>query len=170
MADDLSALRQQWAGLESEHESFFNIKVLGGEWSVSRFRKVATDISVQAKDTYIDLWCKSAGWPPAPGQRHFSVAKCGMENARMLGEELCRRGNFFLGSWVDQGSPGGLNFQPLCGACKSPQEYTDWFEALPLSSVSAKAAFVMRNLCPLPVPEKIVSVHGLLRGVSTEVV
>ena len=153
MADDLSALRKEWGGFESEHGSYFTIKVLGGEWSVNRIRKVASDISVQPKDKQVSLWCKSVGWPPAPGQRNFAVSKFGMENARMLAEELCRKGNFFLGSWVDEGSPDGFSFGPLCGAYTELQEYTEWLEGLPLNSASLKAAFVLRGLVPLDVPK-----------------
>ena len=112
---------------------YFSVKVLGGDWSVARFGKTATDSGSYPKDKSTSLCCKAVGWPLAPGQKSFACSKFGMEASRRLAEELTRRANYFIGAWIDAGSPSGYSFEPY----RTPQDYSDWFDGLPLSSENA---------------------------------
>ena len=153
VAADLQALRDEVADGQPEVQSHFHVKVLGGDWSVSRFGKVCTDIGSFPKDKSTQLWCKAVGWPPSPGQKSFAVSKFGMEGSRQLAEELCCRANYFMSSWVAAGSPSPFAFQDLAAAYRLRPEFQSWLDDLPLNSEVAKAALVISGLVPLPVPE-----------------
>ena len=144
----LQSLRDEWGGFGDE-TFHFTVRVLGGQWSVNLRRKLTTDIGAYSKDKATGLWCKAVGWPMA---KSFAVAKYGLHNARVLSEEMCRLGNYFLGAWTAAGNPTPFSFDHLKGAYQSPPEYLQWFEGLPLNSDAIKAAFLVRDLCPGPVP------------------
>ena len=153
VAADLEAMRQQWAGgVGGVEESYFNVRILGGEWSVSKFKTQAKDIGSYPKDKSTSLWCSAVGWPPPAGQKSFSVAKFGMMGARHLAEEMSRRGSYFMHAWVSAGAPAPFSFSPLLGGYKAPDDYTNWFEDLPVTSECCKAAMVIMDLCPNDMP------------------
>ena len=131
---------------------YFSVRVRGGDWSVARFRQVAKDIGSYPRDKSTSLWCKAVGWHPAPGQKSFATSKFGMEAARRLAEEVIRCANYFIGAWIDAGSPSGCSFEELVAGYRSPQEYSDWFDDLPLNSDASKAAMTIRGLAPQLVP------------------
>ena len=151
VAAELSSLREEVG--HGSSVGHFTVKVLGGDWSVTRFHKGATDIGVYPKDKATGNWCKGVGWPPSPGQKSFSVSKFGTENARQLASEMCRLANYYITSWIERGSPGGFDFEGLKGAYVPSLEYQAWVDSLPLNSDAFKAAVVIRKLCPLPVPQ-----------------
>ena len=130
----------------------FNLKVLGGPWSIQRSKQMATDVGCIPKDGEVRLWCSAVGWPPAPGQRNFAVRKFGIEGARMLASEMCRRGNHFMSAWEQAGKPGGFDFQPVAASYMTNDEHEAWFDTLPVRSDCFKAAMVIRGLVPQPVP------------------
>ena len=71
-------------------------------------------------------------------------------NARMLAEEVVRRGDLFFGQWVDAGSPDAFDFNPFVPTYRSSAEWQGWFDDLALSSATSQAAFSIKDLVPLP--------------------
>ena len=65
-----------------------------------------------------------------------------------LGEEVIRRGDYFLGAWTDAGRTVPLYLSELRAGYTSPHEYQEWFEDLALESHTSKAAFDIRELVP----------------------
>ena len=149
---DLAALREQVAEEQAGGDSYFHVKVLGRDKSQARYRGLCTDFGVAPKDASARLWAQAVGWPPAPGQKNFSVNKFGRLGARMLADELCNRSNFFMSSWVAAGSPAPYSFEDVAPAYVRGREFQDWLDDLPLSSDSAKAALVILGLVPSSVP------------------
>ena len=130
--------------------SYFRIRVLGGEWSMKLFGKTTTDVGCYAKDRSTKTWCDVVGWPKA---RSFAVQKfAGVENARMLAEEVRRKSDFFMTAWVDAGSPSPFAFEDCKHSYRSPDEWTEWMDSLPLDSESCKAALDITGMCPRSVP------------------
>ena len=151
VSNELSALRDTVG--HGSGPGHFTVKVLGGEWSLTRFQKAATDIGVYPKDKATDIWCKGVGWPPSPGQKSFSVSKFGQENAHQLATAMCRLANYYITSWIDQGSPSGFSFELLKGAYVPGPDYHAWVDTLPVNGEAFKAAALISRLCPNPVPE-----------------
>ena len=79
------------------------------------FKKLTTDFGSYAKDKSIAKWCALTNFPE---RKSFAVNRYGMANSRMLAEEVVRRGDLFLGAWVDAGSPSAYDFHPLVAACR----------------------------------------------------
>ena len=155
--DVVASVSEQLMNLRAEvgHEAtadFFNVKVLGGDWSVQRFMQMAKDVSCRPKDHSVKVWMAAVGWPPAPGQRHLAVKKFGLEGARMLASEMCRRGNHFMGAWEQAGSPGGFDFDLVAASYRANGEYEAWTDTLHVTSEGFKASMVIRGLVPQPVP------------------
>ena len=150
LVGELEALREEAGhGLGDGH---FKVMVLGGDWSVARFNVSSRNVGSFPVDKSTTLWCKAVGWPPSPGQKTFACKKFGTEAARRLAEELNRRANHFIEGWIDAGSASGYHFLALHEAYRCPEEYNQWFECLPISSAAWKAAMVIRELIPQPVP------------------
>ena len=149
VADDLSSLREQYAGFD-DVASYFTVRVLGGAWSISKRNVPCTDVGSYAIERSTERWCSGVGWP---ARKSFAVRKHGgVANARALAEEMCRRGNFFIKAWIDAGSVGGFDFQPVKPAYRAPPSYEDWLDSLPVSSDAFKSAMEVRDLCPIRVP------------------
>jgi hypothetical protein len=150
VASELEALKEQAGhGLGDLH---FKVRVLGGDWSVARVKSDASNVGSYPADKSTALWCQAVGWPPTPGQKTFACRKFGTDAAQRLAGELNRRANHFCGGWIADGSPSGYSFDELHAAYRSPLEYNDWIDTLPIASDAWKAAEVMRDLKPLPVP------------------
>ena len=150
VSDELQGLKEQYHGFDEEG-TFFTVRVLGGDWSISKRGVPCTDVGAYAIDKSTQRWCTGVGWPAA---KSFAVRKHeGVENARHLAEEMCRRGNFFVKSWCDAGSPSGYRFEDIKASYVAPPSYFDWLDTLAISSKACQAAFEIRELCPLPVPE-----------------
>ena len=149
---ELSAVGEQVAADQPEGELYFQVKIFVRDKSQTRFAGLCTDVGVAPKDKSTQLWASAIGWPPKPGHRSFAVATYSMHGARMLSEELCRRSNFFISSWVAAGSPAPFSFQDLAAAYQQAPEFRAWLDDLPLNSDCAKAALVIGDLIPLPVP------------------
>ena len=149
VSTELQDLRAQHGGF-NEEGTFFTVKVLGGEWSMSRRGVPCTDVGAYAIERSTVLWCKAVGWPNA---KSFAVKKHkGVENSRRLAEEMCRRGNFFMQAFIDAGSPGGFSFEAVKPSYASSRSFDEWFENLALNHPACKAAFEIRDLCPRAVP------------------
>ena len=151
VAAELEALREQ-AG-DGVGDLHFKVKILGGDWSVARVNMAASDVGSFPVDKSTILWCKAVGWPPKPGQKTFSCRKFGTDASQRLAGELNRRANHFCGGWIDAGSPSGFSFDELHAAYRSPPEYNDWTDTLPIASGAWTAAEVIRQLKLLLVPE-----------------
>ena len=150
VSTELQGLKEQYHGFDEEG-TYFTVRVLGGDWSISQRGVPCTDIGAYAIDKSTSRWCTGVGWPAA---KSFAVRKHeGVENARHLAEEMCRRGNFFIKSWCDAGSPAGYRFDDIKASYVAPRSYWDWSDSLPISSKACAAVFEIRDLCPLPVPE-----------------
>jgi len=141
---DLEAIRAEVAEGNLEVRTF-NLKALGGIWFVKQGKTLTTDFQSIAKDKSIATWCEKTLFPE---RKSFSTNRYGHHNARMLAEEVVRRGDYFLGAWVDAGSPLPYDFQPLVPAYRAPAEFHEWLDELPLNSVSSKAAFMVMGLIP----------------------
>ena len=147
---ELMGLKEQYAGFDEEG-TFFTVRVLGGNWSISQRKMPCTDVGAYAIEKSTQLWCKGVGWPSA---KSFAVKKHdGVENARFLSEEMCRLGNAYVKAWIDAGSPQGFIFDHVRAGYRSPPQYTEWFDNLPVSSAAYKAAYELTQLCPRPVPQ-----------------
>ena len=147
---ELVGLKEEFGGFDEEG-TFFTVRVLGGEWSIAKRGVPCTDVGAYAIEKSTALWCKGVGWPSS---KSFAVRKHeGVENARRLAEEMCRRGNFFIKAWVDAGSPSGFSFDALKTSYRPTTSYSEWFDGLPLSSNASKSAFEILAMCPRPVPE-----------------
>ena len=150
---DLEAIRAEVAASNTGGaDSFFKLRVLGGEWSVKQGKTLTTDFGSYAKDKSVEKWCDMTRFPE---RKSFAVRRYGLSNARRLAEEVMRRGDYFLGGWVDAGSPVPFDFMDLAEGYKMSDVYEPWFEDLPLDSWSSKAAFEVRDLIPMPVLEDI---------------
>ena len=146
---ELRALRDELAQSD-DSLSYFRIRVLGGEWSLKRSGKTTTDVGCYAKDKSTKNWCDVVAWPSA---RSFAVGKFGgVQNARMLSEEVRRKGDYFINAWVDPGSPLQFSFDDCKQGYRTTDEYYDWMDSLALNSWGCKAAFEIRDMCPRPVP------------------
>ena len=147
---ELLGLKEQFAGFDEEG-TYFTVRVLGGQWSIQQRRVPCTDIGAYAIERTTKLWCNGVGWPAA---KSFAVKKHqGVENARILSEEMCRLGNWYIKAWVEAGSPQGFSFDHVKASYRSPSHYTEWFDNLSVSSAAYKAAFELTQLCPCPVPQ-----------------
>ena len=153
VSEQLQTMRADVAKDQTEGEKYFHVKVLGRDKSQTRFRGMCTDIGVAPSDRQVQLWCTGVGWPPKPGQKSFAVHKFGMQGARFLAEELCRRSNYFMSSWVGLNSPTPFSFTELAQAYRLSREFSDWLDELPINSDAVKAALIIGGLVPSPVPE-----------------
>ena len=153
VALNLEAIRAEVAASNAGGDaSFFKMRVLGGPWSVALKKTLTTDFGSYAKDKSIALWCQKVQFPE---RKSFSVNRYGFSNARVLAEEVVRRGDYFLGGWVDAGSPVPFDFTALAVAYEPIDEFVQWFDDLPLDSWSSKAAFGLSDLTPMPVREEV---------------
>ena len=145
----LTAMRQEIAQADGS-TSYFKIRVLGVGWSIKLFGKTVKDIACSCKDKSTETWCHAVGWPKVCS---FAVNKYrGVDNCKMLAEELRRRGDLFMTCWQDAGAPSGFSFEECKHAYKSTDEYSDWCNELAIGSEFAKVAFEIIDLCPRPVP------------------
>ena len=152
VAAQLQALRDDIA---VPVESYFKVRVLGGDWSITLFRKVAKDIGAYPKSKDAVSWCQAVGWPPGgskTGVRSFSVSMYGLEGARHLAEEMCRRGDHYIRCWVTAGSPTPYDFAQVKVGYVSTREYMQWFDDIPLSSHASKVAFQIHDFVPDALP------------------
>lgn len=146
---DLNALRTELAEAD-EPTSQFKIRVLGGPWSQKMFGKTVTDVGCYAKDRTTETWCLACGWPSA---RSFAVTKFrGIDNCRMLAEEVRRKGDYFYQCWLNAGSPAPFSFDDCHHGYRTTDAYSDWFDELIMSTECSKAAFQLRGMCPRPLP------------------
>ena len=147
---ELLGIKEQYAGFDEEG-TYFTVRVLGGNWSITQRRVPCTDIGAYAIEKSTQLWCKGVGWHAA---KSFAVRKHeGVENARFLSEEMCRLGNWYIKAWIEAGSPQGFSFDHVKASYRSPSHYTEWFDNLTVSSAAYKAAHELTQLCPRPVPQ-----------------
>ena len=131
--------------------SFFKLRVLGGQWSVKLKKKLTTDFGSYAQDKSVAKWCEQTKFPE---RKSFAVNRYGLGNARVLAEEVVRRGDHFMAGWVDAGSPVPFDFSALAASYRTTAEYEQWFDDLPLDSWSSKAAFDVREIIPMPLREE----------------
>jgi hypothetical protein len=148
--DNIEAIRAEVAQGNVELRSYFNLKALGGTWSIEQGKAITTDFQSIAKDKSIAKWCEKTLFPE---RKSFSTRLYGHLNARMLAEEVLRRGKYFFGAWVDAGSEVPYDYNPLVAGYRSSVEYEQWFEDLPLNSASVKAAFEIWEMVPYPLLE-----------------
>ena len=88
MQAELLALREE-IGVSDDPQSYFRIRVLGGEWSLKLFKKIITGIGCYVKDKSTKTWRDAVGWSSS---RSFAVQKYrGVANVRMLAEEIRRK-------------------------------------------------------------------------------
>ena len=114
------------------------------------FGKTVTDVGCYAKDRTTETWCLACGWPAA---RSFAVTKFrGIDNCRMLAEEVRRKGDYFYQCWLNAGSPAPFSFDDCHHGYRTTDEYSDWFDELMMSTECSKAAFELRGMCPRPLP------------------
>ena len=73
----------------------------------------------------------------------------GFANVRMLLEEVRRKGDCLMLAWVDEGSPDTFSFAVCEAGYTSTAECMPWFDDLALHSECSKAAFEIRDTCPL---------------------
>ena len=148
-AAELQTLKEQ--NEEPDHEvTHSTVRVLGGQWSVKRSNQSATDIGAFSKDKTTSSWCAGVGWPAS---KTFALRKHGgAENSRRLSEEVCRRGNYFLKTWIDAGSVAPFSFAAIKPGYKPPPSYETWVDGLPINSEAFKAAMAVRDLCPRDIP------------------
>ena len=126
VATELEALRND--SVDSV-DSYFRVRVLGGEWSVTLFRTVAKDIGAYPKNKDAVSWCQAVGWPPGGarnGMRSFAVSFYGLDWAKHLAEEMCRLGDYYIRCWVAAGSPTPYDFVPVKAGYVSTREYIQW--------------------------------------------
>ena len=133
-------------------DSHFKLRVLGGEWSVRLKKTITTDFGSYAKDKSVVRWCDLTGFPE---RKSFAVNRYGLHNARVLAEEVVRRGDHFFDGWVQEGSPAPFDFSALAASYVSPPDYLQWFDEQALNSWSARAAFEVRELVPMALVEDI---------------
>ena len=147
---NLEALRAEVNEANQETRSYFALKALGGVWSVHRSKRITSDFQSMAKDKSIAGWCEKTTFP---ARKSYSTNLYGPQNARMLAEEVVRRGEYFFSAWIEAGSPVPFDSFPLALGYKSTSEYCEWFDMLPLSEPSWKAAYEIQEMVPLPLLE-----------------
>lgn len=147
---NLEALRAEVNEANQETRSYFDLKALGGVWSVHRSKRITSDFQSMAKDKSIAGWCEKTTFP---ARKSYSTNLYGPQNARMLAEEVVRRGDYFFSAWIEAGSPVPFDCFPLALGYKSTSEYCEWFDMLPLSEPSWKAAYEIQQMVPLPLLE-----------------
>ena len=148
--DNIAAIRAAVGEDNHETRSFFNLKALGGPWSVKQGKALTTDFQSIAKDKSIATWCANTLFPE---RKSFSTNHYGHLNARMLAEEVGRRGDYFYGAWEADECAVPYDYNPLVAGYRSPVDYINWFDELPLNSPSARAAFEIREMVPYPLLE-----------------
>ena len=148
--ENLEAIRADVAEGNIEVRSFFNLKALGGTWSVKQGKTLNTDFQSSAKDKSIAKWWETTLFPE---RKSFSTNRYGHLNSLMLAEEVVRRGDYLFGAWLDEGSPVPYAYNPLVPAYRAPAEFQEWLGDLPLHSFSSQAAFMVMELIPLPLLE-----------------
>ena len=146
VSTQLDAMREEVAGIMPA-ESYFVVKVLGGEWSIKLKRKAASDVSSYPKNKFVQDWCAAVAWPPS---KSYAVTKYGHGNAVKLASEVCRRGDYFVREFVARDCPNGFDFAAIASGYASTPEYVEWFDNLPLNSFSSQAAFQIRQLVLRP--------------------
>ena len=148
--DELAALRAEVSEATGSSANLFRLRVLGGAWSVRLRKKLTTDFGCYAKGKSVSQWCERTRFPE---RKSYAVNKYGMINAWRLAEEMVRRGDYFFSGWVDAGSPVPFDFTPLAQKYRPDEEYSLWFDDLPLSSPTSQAAFEIRDTAPFPLLE-----------------
>ena len=128
---------------------YFKVRFCCCRWSAAKFGVPATDIGAYAKDRSTDLWCTAVGWPRA---KSYAIPRYGHDNCHHLASECVRRGNYFMQTWVGQGSPTPFDFTAVVTGYVEPPDYAQWFDGLPIDSFSFQAAMQLRDLMPRPVP------------------
>ena len=149
--DELEVIRAEVAGCQHEGIQYFRLRVLGGPWSVRLKRTLTTDFGSYAKDKSVSKWCDKTGFPV---RKSFATNHYGNANARMLAEEVQRRGNYFFSAWVTADCIVPFDFAAAAAVYSAPQEYHTWFDALPMASYSSQAAFQITNLVLRPMTEE----------------
>ena len=146
MGSQLRDLREE---LDAKDEAFqhFRVRALGGDWSVKQFKKTVNDMGCYARDKSVRTWCEAVGFAVATS---FAISKYGgLQNCRMLAEEVARKGNYYYQAWLDADCPDTFNFEGLKSRYRSTPEYKNWWEDLLLTSTSFKAAAAIAEMCPL---------------------
>ena len=119
------------------------------------FRQVTKAICAYLRNQNAVHWCRAVGWLPGGsrnGVRSFAVKQYGLEGAKHLAEEMCRKGDFFVHAWIKAGSPSPFDFQPIKRAYVSTAEYMQCFDSVPLNTPAARAALEIAEFVPSPVP------------------
>ena len=129
-----------------EDRSYCKLKPLGGEWSIRQGKKLTTDFQSIAKDKSVAKWCENTLFP---ARKSFSTSFYGHISARMLAEEVVRRGDYF-GSWIEAGFPVPYDYYPLVPGYRTSAAYQEWLDEQPLTSLQSKQAFAVVDLIPLP--------------------
>jgi hypothetical protein len=148
--DELELIRAEVAAGQHEGLSYFRLRALGGQWSVKLKKTLTTDFGSYAKDKSVAKWCDKTGFPE---RKSFATNRYGNANARMLAEEVQRRGNHFFSAWVAADCIVPFDFTAAAAVYSAPQEYHTWFDALPMASYSSQAAFQITNLVLRPMAE-----------------
>ena len=145
--DDLAAIRAEVAAGNKEGTAYFKLRALGGLWSQKLFKKLTTDFGSYAIDKSVEKWCDQTGFP---ARKSFSTNKLGHANARMLAEEVVRRGDHFFTAWVEADCVLPFDFTAAAAVYSPPPEYHMWFDELPMNSFSSQAGFEISALVPRP--------------------
>ena len=61
--EHLEAIRAEVAQGNMEDRSYFNLKALGGDWSILQGKKHANNVQSLAKDKSVAKWCKNTFFP-----------------------------------------------------------------------------------------------------------
>ena len=132
-----------------EEVAYFKTKVLGGVWAQQKKGVPVSDIACQAASESTKLWCSATGFPR---QRSFAVSKYGQEASRVLAEEVCRMGNYYMNLWTTAGNPAPFTFGTAHENYRHSHAFQDWLQAQPMNSHSYQEALKIKALCPSRIP------------------
>ena len=74
---ELHGLKEQYSGYDEVGTIYFTVRVLGGEWSITKRNVPCTDVGAYAIERTTKLWCSGVGWPSS---KSFAVRKHGGPN------------------------------------------------------------------------------------------
>ena len=145
VATELDDAREALENVDDQ-QMYFYTKVLGGEWAQKRVGHAASDVGSYARGNDVKLWCRSTGF--AAG-RTFSLRAYGHENARVLAEQVARRGNYFYSRWIEAGAPTPYSFDEVAENYDEGEDFAGWLQAQLVGSKTYKEALKISQMVPM---------------------
>ena len=139
----LDARRKAWG--HDFTDSWFYVRILGGNWTFVHTRSDANAVSMYAREC-VKPWCTRYKMPKQKGFHHLKFTEDG---ANILAVAWARRCDFFLRLWVEAGSdPNFLYDDDMKQSYVPSEEFLDYACALDVRTNQFDAVMELNHAFP----------------------